>query len=87
MLVHIENLKIQRDLYLAFRDLFARHDREYSFRLHITIQGSNPGLSKDTVDALRKKVEGRLKKIETLRSAVKAGWEFEADKLAACMSL
>jgi hypothetical protein len=29
MLIHIENLKTQRDLYLAFRDLFARHDREY----------------------------------------------------------
>jgi hypothetical protein len=26
MLVHIEALKAQRDLYLAFRDLFARHD-------------------------------------------------------------
>jgi len=30
MLIHIENLKTQRDLYLAFRDLFARHDRKYS---------------------------------------------------------
>jgi sorting nexin-8 len=43
-----------------------------------------PGLSKDTVDALRKKVESRKIKVESLRSAQKPGWEFEADKLAAC---
>jgi hypothetical protein len=30
MLVHIENLKTQRDLYLSFRDLFIRHDRKSS---------------------------------------------------------
>jgi sorting nexin-8 len=41
------------------------------------------GLSKDTVDALRKKVEGRIKKIEQLRASQKTNWEFEADKLAA----
>lgn len=28
MLIHVEALKTQRDLYLAFRDLFARHDSE-----------------------------------------------------------
>jgi hypothetical protein len=28
MLIHIENLKTQRDLYLSFRDLFIRHDRK-----------------------------------------------------------
>jgi hypothetical protein len=30
MLTHIENLKSQRDLYLAFRDLFVRHDRMFA---------------------------------------------------------
>jgi hypothetical protein len=44
------------------------------------------GLSKDTVDVLRKKVETRIKKIESLRSSQKQGWEFEADKLAASES-
>ena len=39
------------------------------------------GLSKDNVDALRKKVEIRQKKIETTRSTQKPGWEVEADKL------
>ena len=29
LLGSIEALKTQRDLYLAFRDLFVRHDREY----------------------------------------------------------
>jgi len=66
---HVEALKTQRDLYLAFRDLFARHDR----------------LSKDTVDALRKKVEARQKKIETHRSGQKQGWEVEVDKLVAAI--
>ena len=33
------------------------------------------------MDALRKKVETRQKKVETVRAAQKPGWEFEADKL------
>lgn len=41
------------------------------------------GLSKDTVDVLRKKVEGRVKKVETHRSGQKPGWEIEVDKLVA----
>ncbi|EIW66873.1 hypothetical protein TREMEDRAFT_34173 [Tremella mesenterica DSM 1558] len=61
----LKSLKSQRDLYLAARDLFFRHDR----------------LSKDSVDALRKKVDGRNKKLEILRQAAKPGWETEADKL------
>ncbi|WVR09157.1 hypothetical protein IAU60_006219 [Kwoniella sp. DSM 27419] len=64
---HIEALKTQRDLYLAFRDLFLRHDR----------------LSKDVVDSLRKKVESRSKKIEGLKAASKPGWKAEVDKLVA----
>lgn len=40
MLVHIEALKAQRDLYLAFRDLFARHDStSFSFILFIFYYG------------------------------------------------
>jgi len=39
------------------------------------------GLSKDNVDALRKKVETRQKKLETTRSGQKPGWEVEAEKL------
>lgn len=35
------------------------------------------------MDALRKKVEGRVKKIEGAKSAQKAGWEVEVDKLVA----
>lgn len=42
-----------------------------------------PELSKDSVDSLRKKVEGRIKKIETLRSGQRPGWDFEVDKLVA----
>ncbi|WVQ81437.1 hypothetical protein IAT38_003561 [Cryptococcus sp. DSM 104549] len=64
---HIEALKSQRDLYLAFRDLFIRHDK----------------LSRDNVDALRKKVEGRAKKGAALKAAAKVGWEVEVDKLVA----
>ncbi|KAK1922470.1 hypothetical protein DB88DRAFT_495217 [Papiliotrema laurentii] len=60
----IEALKSQRDLYVAFRDLFVRHDK----------------LSRDSVDALRKKVEGRQKKIESAKNGQKPGWELEVDK-------
>lgn len=38
MIVHIEALKAQRDLYLAFRDLFARHDSK-SLSLSRTVLG------------------------------------------------
>jgi hypothetical protein len=52
-----------------------------SIQAHIVIKADHPGLSKDTVDALRKKVEVRNKKIESLRSALKPNWEVEVDKL------
>ncbi|KAL7421347.1 Sorting nexin mvp1 [Cryptotrichosporon argae] len=61
----VEALKTQRDLYTSFRDLFVRHER----------------LSEDNVDALRKKVEGRTKKVEALKTSQKPGWEVEVDKL------
>lgn len=79
LLNSIEALKTQRDLYLAFRDLFARHDREWVSPTLLTPSG----LSKDSVDSLRKKVESRQKKIESLRAAQKPGWEVEVDKLVA----
>lgn len=61
----IQAVKQQRELYTAFRDLFIRHAR----------------LSHDAVDTLRKKVEQRQAKIETLRAAQKPGWEGEVGKL------
>ncbi|OXB36473.1 sorting nexin MVP1 [Cryptococcus neoformans] len=63
---HIESLKSQRDLYLSFHALFYRHSK----------------LSVDNVDALRKKVDSRFTKIESLKSAKKPEWEGEVDKLA-----
>ena len=41
-------------------------------------------LSKDSVDSLRKKVEGRQKKIEAAKAGQRPGWEVEVDKLVAC---
>lgn len=57
--------KAQRDLYIAMRDLFIRHDR----------------LSPDLVDRLRKRVETTGHKLETVRQAQKEGHEQEVDKL------
>ncbi|KAI9063893.1 hypothetical protein FKP32DRAFT_1571236 [Trametes sanguinea] len=62
----LEALKGQRDLYIAMRDLFIRHDR----------------LSPDQVDRLRKRVETTGHKLEAVRQAKKDGWEHEADKLS-----
>ncbi|KAI0666812.1 hypothetical protein C8Q78DRAFT_1107213 [Trametes maxima] len=61
----LEALKAQRDLYIAMRDLFIRHDR----------------LSPDQVDRLRKRVETTGNKLEGVRQTKKDGWEHEADKL------
>ncbi|KAI0708839.1 hypothetical protein C8T65DRAFT_649631 [Cerioporus squamosus] len=62
----LESLKAQRDLYVAMRDLFIRHDR----------------LSPDQVDRLRKRVDTNSHKLEGIRQAKKEGWEHEADKVA-----
>lgn len=62
----LEALKAQRDLYIATRDLFIRHDR----------------LSGDQVDKLRKRVESNSLKLEGVKQARKDGWEVEADKLS-----
>lgn len=56
----------QRDLYIAMRDLFIRHDR----------------LSVDQVDKLKKRVDSNSLKLEGVKAAQKDGWKEEADKLA-----
>ncbi|OCH87398.1 hypothetical protein OBBRIDRAFT_736288 [Obba rivulosa] len=61
----LEALKSQRDLYMAMRDLFIRHDR----------------LSIDQVERLKKRVETNSQKLESVRQAQKEGWEQEADKI------
>ncbi|KAF8659817.1 hypothetical protein AX16_001702 [Volvariella volvacea WC 439] len=65
--VTLEALKSQRDLYLATRDLFIRHDR----------------FSPDQVDKLKKRVETNSDKLNSVRVAQKEGWQEEADRLAA----
>ncbi|KAG8862145.1 Sorting nexin mvp1 [Tulasnella sp. 330] len=77
----LEQLKGQRDLYIAARDLFSRHVR----------------LSPDRVDVLKRRVEINGRKLEAVKAAKKEGFEVEADKItnliekdqvdiAACMS-
>ncbi|KAJ9106295.1 hypothetical protein QFC21_001440 [Naganishia friedmannii] len=61
----IEMLKQERDVFVAFSQLFLRHDK----------------LSKDTVDTLRKRVEAKQKKLSAVRQAKKSSWETEAEKL------
>lgn len=65
--VHISDLlsKTQRDLYIALRDLFIRHDR----------------LSIDQVERLKKRVETNSLKLEGIKAAQKDGWQEEVDKL------
>ncbi|KAH7105765.1 hypothetical protein BKA62DRAFT_826193 [Auriculariales sp. MPI-PUGE-AT-0066] len=61
----LESLKLQRDLFLAMRDLFTRHDR----------------YSGDAVDRLRKRVETMTLRLAGVRSAQKDGWQGEAERL------
>jgi len=56
----------QRDLYIAMRDLFVRHDR----------------LSVDQVERLKKRVDTNSLKLESVKAVAKEGWEDEADKIA-----
>jgi len=65
MITTLEALKVERDLYVAVRDLFIRHDR----------------FSIDQVDKLRKRVDASSRKLEQVKSAQKDGWETEADKI------
>lgn len=62
----LEGLKSQRDLYIAMRDLFVRHDR----------------LSVDQVERLKKRVDTNAIKLESVKAVAKDGWEEEADKIA-----
>lgn len=55
----------QRDLYIATRDLFIRHDR----------------LSGDNVERLKKRIETTQMKLEGIRAAQKEGWAQEVDRL------
>ncbi|KAH9940909.1 uncharacterized protein BXZ73DRAFT_88587 [Epithele typhae] len=58
--------RAQRDLYIAMRDLFIRHDR----------------FSGDQVERLRKRVDTNSHRLEGIRATKKEGWEQEADKFA-----
>jgi len=62
----LEALKAQRDLMVATRDWFVRHDRH----------------SIDQVEKLRKRVEQNSVKLEQVRNAQKDGWQAEVDKFA-----
>lgn len=62
----LEALKSQRDLYIAMRDLFSRHDR----------------LSGDAVERLKKRVATFQDRLEGVRAARKDGWAAEADRIA-----
>jgi len=57
----------QRDLYLATRDLFIRHDR----------------LSIDQVERLKKRIETTSVKMDGIRTAQKENWQEEAERLTA----
>lgn len=65
---HIEFLspsQSQRDLYIAVRDLFVRHDR----------------LSGDLVEKLKKRIESSQMKLEGIRTGQKEGWQGEFEKV------
>ncbi|PVF93930.1 hypothetical protein CPB86DRAFT_789597 [Serendipita vermifera] len=63
---NLEALKMQRDLYVAVRDLFYRYDR----------------YSPDAVERLKKRIDTQSLKLEGVKSTQKDGWQTEADKLA-----
>ncbi|THU87977.1 hypothetical protein K435DRAFT_730276 [Dendrothele bispora CBS 962.96] len=65
----LEALKGQRDLYIAVRDLFIRHDR----------------LSLDQVERLKKRVETTSLKLDGIKSVQKDGWQDEVEKLVAAI--
>jgi sorting nexin-8 len=57
----------QRDIYIATRDLFIRHDR----------------LSIDQVERLKKRIDTNSLKLDGIRAAQKEGWQDEVDKWTA----
>lgn len=56
----------QRDLYIATRDMFIRHDK----------------LSGDQVEKFKKRVETNSLKLEGVKQAQKDNWQEEADRIA-----
>ncbi|KAH7890822.1 hypothetical protein F5I97DRAFT_1975354 [Phlebopus sp. FC_14] len=60
----LESLKSHRDLYIAMRDLFVRHDR----------------LAVDNVDRLKKRVDSNSMKMEGIKAAKKDGWQEDTDR-------
>jgi len=60
----LENVKGQRDLYIAVKDLLIRHER----------------LSIDEVDRLKQRVEATSLKMEGVKAAQKEGWEDEVER-------
>ncbi|KAI0034480.1 hypothetical protein K488DRAFT_45434 [Vararia minispora EC-137] len=65
----LESVKSQRDLYIAMRDLFIRHDR----------------LSVDQVERLKKRIDVSSVKLDGIKATAKDGWEEEADKLVSAI--
>ncbi|KAF9223972.1 hypothetical protein BS17DRAFT_829865 [Gyrodon lividus] len=61
----LESLKSQRDLYIAMRDLFVRHDRH----------------AVDNVDRLKKRVDLNSMKLEGIKAAQRDGWQEDADRV------
>ncbi|TDL23609.1 hypothetical protein BD410DRAFT_768122 [Rickenella mellea] len=66
MATTLEALKSQRDLYIAMRDLFIRHDR----------------LGGDQVERIKKRVEANQMRLEAVKVGRKEGWEAEAERVA-----
>lgn len=62
-----QHFQAQRDLYLATRDLFIRHDR----------------LSLDQVERLKKRIETTSVKLDGIRAAQKENWQEEVERLTA----
>jgi len=58
-------LQSQRDLYIAMRDLFVRHDR----------------LAVDNVDRLKKRIDSNSMKLESIKANQKDGWQEDADRV------
>lgn len=62
---------MQRDLYIATRDLFLRQER----------------LSGDHVDRLKKRVETSSVKLEAIKAAQKEDWQVEVDKVLTAIEI
>ena len=61
------SIQAQRDIYLATRDLFIRHDR----------------LSIDQVERLKKRIDINAIKLDGIRTAQKDNWQEDAERLSA----